>query len=116
MSFIKTLYNYLITQEIMNELNRTFCDESEADLCAKELAPNAMLTLFFDTYSKEDAKKRLWDLLYTSFSSETASDWDSQTRSDYLYFYQQMDQLINISYKLSDKNKTIDVSCTKPHD
>lgn len=77
----------------------TFCRESEAHSRAKGLTPNVTLSDFFLTYSKEEAKKKLWELLYHSFSSSEGTTWNSQTRSDYLFFYKKMDELIDLCYQ-----------------
>ena len=62
--------------------------------------PQAIIYRFYDTYGLMSPHEMLWEMLKTTLSSNEIDDWDSIERSNYLYFFGLLKDLINANYIL----------------
>ncbi len=65
--------------------------------------PQDVLQQFFETYSLPVCRTNLWELLTGFMNSEQADDMDRNERSDMLYFYRGLSELIEVSNLMAHK-------------
>jgi hypothetical protein len=63
--------------------------------------PKDVLSQFFETYSLPVCRQQLWELLTGFMNSELADDMDRNDRSDMLFFYQGLGELVEAANVLS---------------
>ncbi len=63
-------------------------------------APDKMIYAFCGAFDLNTCRQRLWDALKGLFSSEEVEDWDAIDRSNYLFFFERLEALIEASYLL----------------
>lgn len=60
--------------------------------------PVEVLQQFYETYSLPVCRNHLWDLVMGFMNSEMADDLNRNERSDLLYFYQGLGELVEAAY------------------
>jgi hypothetical protein len=80
--------------------------------------PRAAICRFYDMYGLAEPHKRLWEMLKLTLSSDEISGWDAVQRSNYIFFFEMLKELINANYilfmKLKEEEQMVNIAGLKP--
>ncbi|GAA4300628.1 hypothetical protein [Compostibacter hankyongensis] len=62
--------------------------------------PEKSIHQFFDTYSLGSAHERLWKMLKFTIGSEEINEWDEIKRTNLIYFFELLTELLKANYVL----------------
>ncbi len=87
-------------EEILKNLNYQPTDLYESDL----ENPLSAISSFFDNHSLQESRANLWKL-YNGWIHLASESVEGKELIDMLFFYNQMVELVNLSYVFTEKNK-----------
>ena len=86
----------------MNPYNKSY--PSAAALCritpAMHQQPVIMIHAFFDGFGRDSPKRYLWQMFSALLRQEESNTWSALERSNYCWFYEQLEGLIEANYIL----------------
>jgi hypothetical protein len=65
--------------------------------------PKRVIKAFFEDYHLSESRQHLWDLLETAVTSSNTKYEEAAERSKLLYFYQQVEKLLEAAYVIANQ-------------
>ena len=66
--------------------------------------PQQMISEFCDQFDLADSRAMLWRMTLAFFGAEECDGLDRHQRSQYLFFYQQLEALLEATYLMDETN------------
>ena len=65
--------------------------------------PKKMIADFCSTFEFKECRDMLWRMIFTFFSAEESDALNRHERNDYLFFYQQLEALLEAAFLMHEK-------------